>query len=226
MKKLLVLMFVLIMTLAACGTEGPQGPQGIQGEAGLAGEQGFPGLDGAIGPEGPEGPVGPEGPEGSAGEGSVGFLGGIEEVDVILDYGATDDDPRLGSGGYQRADIAYVCIGDGAFVTAFVNIYSGRGFYAGEGSGSYQVFLPDEFEPNGFESSGHVNVWIAGGGISEFDGSMKWTYRNQNHGPKLIFTFNGVEWSERAPKNLMEFRLRASISYLIDTCPGVEGPQG
>jgi hypothetical protein len=56
---------------------------------------------------------------------------------------------------------------------------------------------------------------LAGGGISEFDGSVKWTMRNATKGPKLIFTFNGREWTANDPKPYNDFKLRANIRYFL-----------
>ena len=82
-----------------------------------------------------------------------------------------------------------------------LDIYiSNAGGNAGVGTGSHELYLPDELVPAKEIYSGHVNLWVGGGGISEFDGSVKWTLRNQTKGPKLIFTFNGVEWDGRNPK--------------------------
>jgi hypothetical protein len=75
--------------------------------------------------------------------------------------------------------------------------------------------LPDELEPALDRYSGHANIWIAGGGISEFDGSVKWTMRNAAKGPKLIFTFDGHEWSPTHPKFFADLKLRANISYWL-----------
>jgi hypothetical protein len=85
------------------------------------------------------------------------------------------------------------------------------------GTGSYEIYLPDNLEPVSDWFSGHANVWIAGGGMSEFDGSMKWTMRNTNKGPKLIFTFDGTEWSPTHPKNFADLKLRANIEYWLQS---------
>lgn len=251
MKKLLFVFVAFALVLAACTTPvpGPVGPSGPAGEVGAAGEVGpigpqgevgpagevgpigvgLPGLQGDVGPAGPEGPQGPAGANGSGSGGSE-LQGDTFNFSVELDLGTTTDDPRWGTNAYHNAKLSYVCVGGEAVVTLWLNIYSGRGFYKGNGTGSYQVFLPaeyEQFEPQGFEYSGHVNIWIGGGGISEFDGSMKWTYRNSVHGPKLLFTFDGQEWFPHSPKNLTEFKLRGTIIYSVESgvceADGIEG---
>jgi len=85
----------------------------------------------------------------------------------------------------------------------------------GEGTGGYEIYLPDHLEPDIDIYVGHFNLWISGGGVSEFDGSIKWTMRNEEKGPKLIFTTGGKEWSPYWPKRLEEFKLRGRIEYFI-----------
>lgn len=85
----------------------------------------------------------------------------------------------------------------------------------GNGTGSYEIYLPDALEPKLDWFVGHANAWISGGGISEFDGSLKWTFRNQAKGPKLIFTFDGTEWDPTHPKQFGNLKIRANISYLL-----------
>ncbi len=86
---------------------------------------------------------------------------------------------------------------------------------SGVGTGSYEVYLPDEIEPNVDWYVGHANAWISGGGISEFDGSVKWTLRNEEKGPKLIFTFDGKEWNPTWPKRYADLKIRANITYWL-----------
>ncbi len=86
---------------------------------------------------------------------------------------------------------------------------------AGVGSVGYEVYLPDDIRPAKDSYVGPANLHLAGGGISEFDGSVKWTLRNQTKGPKLIFTFNGREWTANDPKPYNDFKLRANIRYFL-----------
>jgi hypothetical protein len=130
-----------------------------------------------------------------------------------FELGASSADPSLGSGGalawYTREEF-----NNGARIN--LDIYLNNvGGDAGVGTGSYELYLPDELEPAKDIYSGHANLWVGGGGISEFDGSVKWTMRNATKGPKLIFTFGGVEWDGLNPKNWANFKLRASIRYFL-----------
>ena len=136
----------------------------------------------------------------------------------IWDLGAGDNDPRIGSAGTALMVAHVEPSSNGEVISLWLYVKTGRdGFYAGQGSGGYQFFLPPEYAhlaPNeGVDFAGHANVWIAGGGRSEFDGSIKWTFRNPDHGPKLIVTFDGAEWSPTSPKALIEGKFRAYIEY-------------
>ena len=221
MIKRLLLILVLALFLASCGIGptgpvGPQGEQGPPGEVGPAGVEGLPGPQGGQGEIGPKGDTGPQGLPGEPGGGSNVYRDLIGLV-PILDLGVATNEPVIGSDGYSRAYVVRDYLDGHSIMTLYLNIYSGRsGFYRGDGSGSYQIFIPDYLEPGfiDFDYAGHCNNWIAGGGISEFDGSIKWTERNPDHGPKLIFTFNGREWTPTAPKLLTEFRLRCTISWM------------
>jgi hypothetical protein len=130
-----------------------------------------------------------------------------------FELGASSADPSLGSGGalawYTREEFTN---GTRIVLSLFINNVGGS---AGVGTGSHEVYIPDEIEPAKDYYSGHANLWVAGGGISEFDGSVKFTFRNQEKGPKLIFTFNGVEWDGANPKAWNNFKLRASIEYYL-----------
>ena len=122
-------------------------------------------------------------------------------------------DPSLGSGGalawYTREEYT-----NGTRISMDIYVHSNGGF-AGVGSGGYEVYLPDDIEPAESSYVGPANLWLAGGSISEFDGSVKWTMRNETKGPKLIFTFNGREWTANDPKPYNDFKLRANIRYFL-----------
>ena len=90
-----------------------------------------------------------------------------------------------------------------------------NGGFSGKGTGSYEIYLPDDLEPALDWYEGHMNLWISGGGVSEFDGSIKWTFRNPDKGPKLIITTNGAEWDPTHPKTFANLKLRANISYYL-----------
>ncbi len=123
------------------------------------------------------------------------------------------ENPSLGSGiataQYTREEYT-----NGTRISMDIYIRS-LGGNAGVGSGGYEVYLPDDIRPAKDIYSGHANLHIAGGFISEFDGSVKWTMRNQTKGPKLIFTFNGREWTANDPKPYNDFKLRANIRYFL-----------
>ncbi len=123
------------------------------------------------------------------------------------------ENPSLGSGfaraGYTREEYT-----NGIRISLDIYIRS-IGGNAGVGTGGYEVYLPDDIRPGKDIYSGHASLWLAGGGISEFDGSVKWTMRNQTKGPKLIFTFNGREWTANDPKPYNDFKLRANIRYFL-----------
>ncbi len=127
--------------------------------------------------------------------------------------GTDGKNPTLGTGGalveYTREEFTN---GTRINLDIYINNVGGN---AGVGTGSHELYLPDELRPAKETYSGHANIWIGGGGISEFDGSVKWTLRNQTKGPKLIFTFNGVEWDGLNPKRWNNFKLRASIRYFL-----------
>lgn len=131
------------------------------------------------------------------------------------ELGASSADPTIGAGGklvgwYTKHEYPF---GTRIELELFLHV---KGGYAGLGTGSYEIYLPDSIEPALDWYVGHANVWIAGGGISEFDGSMKWTMRNATKGPKLIFTFDGQEWSPTKPKAFADLKLRANISYWLE----------
>jgi hypothetical protein len=131
------------------------------------------------------------------------------------ELGASDSDPTIGADGkivgwYTKHSYAF---GTRIDLELFLHVKGGT---PGVGTGSYEIYLPDSIEPALDWYVGHANVWIAGGGISEFDGSMKWTMRNETKGPKLIFTFDGREWSPTTPKTFADLKLRANISYWLE----------
>ena len=130
-----------------------------------------------------------------------------------FELGACEQDPSLGSGGA----LAWYTVEEftnGTCINLNLYIHSAGGA-SGIGSGGYEVYLPDELDPAEEYYSGHANMWLSGGGISEFSGSVKWTLRNATKGPKLIFTFHGKEWTINDPKPYADFKLRASIRYFL-----------
>jgi hypothetical protein len=132
----------------------------------------------------------------------------------IWELGASDEDPDIGAKGSIHGWYTEQVYDNNTKIDLELYIYV-RGGYSGIGTGSYEIYLPDELEPAVDWYVGNANVWIAGGGISEFDGSVKWTMRNTTKGPKLIFTFDGQEWSPRTPKLFADLKLRANIEYWL-----------
>jgi len=133
----------------------------------------------------------------------------------IWELGASDEDPSIGAEGTIHGWYTEQVFSNGTKIDLELYIHV-RGGYAGLGTGSYEIYLPDELEPSVDWYVGHANVWVAGGGISEFDGSVKWTMRNTIKGPKLIFTFDGQEWSPKTPKPFADLKLRANIEYWLE----------
>lgn len=136
------------------------------------------------------------------------------------ELGASSADPSVGSGGTLRGWYTREVYENGTKIQLELFIHVRAGF-SGIGTGSYEIYLPDTLEPASDWFTGHANVWIAGGGVSEFDGSMKWTMRNTVKGPKLIFTFNGSEWSPTHPKNFADLKMRANIEYWVQPMDAV-----
>ena len=133
----------------------------------------------------------------------------------VWELGASSADPIPGAEGeiagwYTKTEYSF---GTRIDLELYLKVRNGN---PGIGTGSFEIYLPDEIEPSLDWFVGHANVWIAGGGISEFDGSVKWTMRNTLKGPKLIFTFDGREWSPTTPKNFGDLKLRANISYWLE----------
>lgn len=133
----------------------------------------------------------------------------------VWDLGASSADPTTGGEGdivgwYTKTTYSF---GTKIDLELYLKVRNGS---PGVGTGSYEIYLPDEIEPTLDWFVGHANIWIGGGGISEFDGSVKWTMRNTVKGPKLIFTFDGREWSPTTPKNFADIKLRANISYWLE----------
>ena len=130
------------------------------------------------------------------------------------ELGASTADPIVGSEGILQGWYTKETYSNGTKVNLelFIHVRNGQ---PGIGTGGYEIYLPAEIEPSTDRFVGHANVWIAGGGISEFDGSVKWTMRNTLKGPKLIFTFDGREWSPTHPKTFADLKLRALISYWL-----------
>ncbi|KKL58301.1 hypothetical protein LCGC14_2226720 [marine sediment metagenome] len=121
--------------------------------------------------------------------------------------------PSLGTG-IATAEYTREEYTNGTRISLDIHIHNVGGS-AGVGTGGYEVYLPDDIRPAKDIYSGHASLWLAGGGISEFDGSVKWTMRNQTKGPKLIFTFGGREWTANDPKPYNDFKLRANIRYFL-----------
>jgi hypothetical protein len=135
-------------------------------------------------------------------------------ITPVWELGASSADPTIGTNGEIKGWYTKHVYDFGTKIDLelYINVKGGS---AGIGTGSYEIYLPDELEPALDWYVGHANVWIAGGGISEFDGSVKWTFRNSLKGPKLIFTFDGREWSRTTPKTFADLKLRANISYWL-----------
>jgi hypothetical protein len=140
--------------------------------------------------------------------------GELKYFTPIWELGASDSDPSIGAEGSIHGWYTEQVYSNGTKIDLELYIYVRRG-YAGTGTGSYEIYLPDELEPAVDWYVGHANLWIGGGGISEFDGSVKWTMRNTVKGPKLIFTFDGQEWSPKTPKLFADLKLRANIEYWL-----------
>ena len=134
----------------------------------------------------------------------------------VWELGASSADPNVGAEGSIQGWYTKEVFTNGTKIDLELYIHV-RGGYAGLGTGSYEIYLPDHLEPTSDWFTGHVNVWIGGGGYSEFDGSMKWTMRNTAKGPKFIFTFDGTEWSPTHPKNFADLKLRANIEYYLES---------
>ncbi|NIM95316.1 MAG: hypothetical protein GTO18_16595 [Anaerolineales bacterium] len=132
----------------------------------------------------------------------------------IWELGASTEDPTVGTGGTIQGWYTKDEYGDDTRVQLELFIHV-KGGTPGIGTGTYEIYLPDEIEPPSDWYVGHANAWISGGGISEFDGSIKWTMRNTVKGPKLIFTFDGREWSPTHPKLFADLKLRANIEYWL-----------
>jgi len=138
----------------------------------------------------------------------------------VWELGASSADPTVGAEGTISGWYTKEIYNNGTKIDLELYIHVRNG-YPGVGTGSYEIYLPDALEPSSDWFTGHANVWIAGGGTSEFDGSMKWTMRNTVKGPKLIFTFNGTEWSPTHPKNFADLKLRANIEYWLQTMSAI-----
>jgi len=139
--------------------------------------------------------------------------GDVVYIAPLFALGAASAQPSVGSG----KSLGWYVITDYSNVSK-VDLWlyiESKGGSAGAGTGGYEVYLSDDLEPEYDWYSGHANLWIAGGGISEFDGSVKWTSRNDGKGMKMIFTFDGKEWNPGWPKAFADFKLRASISYFL-----------
>jgi len=139
--------------------------------------------------------------------------GVIQYINPVFDLGAADQDPSIGEGTLKAWYIVNEFV-NGTRIDLQLYLSSVNGF-PGLGTGSYEIYLPDDIEPDIGWYAGNFNLWISGGGISEFDGSVKWTFRNPDKGPKLIFTVNGAEWSPDHPKKFADLKLRANISYYL-----------
>ena len=134
----------------------------------------------------------------------------------VWELGASSADPTVGAKGEIVGWYTKNTYGFGTKINLelYINV---KGGFAGIGTGSYEIYLPEGIEPALDWYVGDVNAWIAGGGISEFNGSMKWTMRNTLKGPKLIFTFDGGEWSPTHPKTFADLKLRANIGYWLQS---------
>jgi len=140
----------------------------------------------------------------------------------VWELGASSADPEVGAEGTLEGWYTREIYNNGTKIDLELYIHVRNG-YAGLGTGSYEIYLPDELEPASDWFTGHANVWIGGGGLSEFDGSMKWTMRNTLKGAKLIFTLDGTEWSPTHPKNFADLKLRANIEYWLQPMSPVSG---
>jgi hypothetical protein len=132
------------------------------------------------------------------------------------ELGASTSDPTIGAGGVIHGWYTKTVFANATRVDVELYLHA-KGGTPGIGSGGYEIYLPDNLEPDKDWYVGHANIWIAGGGISEFDGSVKWTMRNSTKGPKLIFTFDGREWSPTHPKSFADLKLRANIQFWLNS---------
>ena len=140
----------------------------------------------------------------------------VEWFKAEVDVGAQGVPVTVGTNGVADGILISEEIEGATICKLWINVSSGRDFSGGTGSGGFQIFLPDELDYckpvyDGFQ--GAANMWMAGSGQKEFSGSIKFTFRNPDHGPKLIFAFDGIEWTPREPKTLNEFKLRAYMEY-------------
>ncbi|MCK5308721.1 MAG: hypothetical protein KAJ73_08930 [Zetaproteobacteria bacterium] len=133
-----------------------------------------------------------------------------------LDVGAQGSPIAVGTNGVSDGILVSEEIEGAILCKLWINVSSGRDYSGGVGSGGFQIFLPSEADHclpsyDGFQGS--ANMWMAGAGQKEHTGNIKFTFRNPDHGPKLIFSFGGVEFTPREPKTLNEFKLRAYMEY-------------
>ena len=139
--------------------------------------------------------------------------GSVVYIVPSFQLGASSQDPSLGAGNITAWYTVDVFTNAQRInMQIFLDV---RGGSPGVGTGSYEVYLPPSIWPAYDWYKGDMNLWISGGGISEFDGSVKWTFRNQDKSPKLIFTTNGQEWSPTHPKKFADLKLRANITYYL-----------
>lgn len=143
-------------------------------------------------------------------------IGSLHVFTPIWKLGTSTEDPSIGAEGAIYGWYTEQVYTNGTKIDLELYIKVRHG-YPGVGTGSYEIYLPDELEPAVDWFTGHANIWIGGGGISEFDGSVKWTMRNTVKGPKLIFTFDGEEWSPTTPKRFADLKLRVNIEYWLES---------
>jgi len=85
----------------------------------------------------------------------------------------------------------------------------------GEGTGSYEIYLPSEITPYTDNGVGTVNIWRTVVKPVELTGLAKWSLRNAIKGNKIIMILDGVEFAPAHLRGAGNFRLRLSMDYLV-----------
>jgi hypothetical protein len=92
--------------------------------------------------------------------------------------------------------------------------------FPGSGTGTFQIYFPMDALPlQTLQYSGHCYLYLEKGGENDYDGTVKMSLREFSKGyedarAKLIFTFEGDEWSLGEPDLLnVPFKFGATITY-------------